>query len=62
MYKGKCLVLNPSRKGVVGEASRKAMLAYADVIREENFKLSEDLYELVGNMEFKKMKVCDGRI
>jgi len=62
MVRAKCVVMNPNRKGILGAASRKAILLYADIIRESNFELSEKLYELVAEVEFKGLEVVDGRI
>ena len=41
--RAKCVVMNPNRKGILGAASRKAILLYADIVRESNFELSEKL-------------------
>ena len=30
MVRAKCVVMNPNRKGILGSASRKAILLYAD--------------------------------
>ncbi len=39
----KYFVLNPSKKDKYGEASRKAMMAYARAIKAENPELAKDL-------------------
>ena len=41
MVRAKCVVMNPNRKGILGSASRKAILLYADIVRESNFELLE---------------------
>ena len=49
----KYFVLNPNKKDVYGEASRCAMLAYADAIEEENHDLWLDLVEWIARIERK---------
>jgi len=39
----KYFVLNPTKDDAYGEASRKALLAYADAIQDENHELAYDV-------------------
>jgi len=47
----KYFVLNPTKRGPYGEASRKALLAYAGAIKAENRELWCDLHNWVGLIE-----------
>ena len=50
--KMKYFVLNPHKKNAYGEASRKAIMAYAKEIKKTNAELAIDLRKWVTDIEF----------
>ena len=52
----KYFVLNPTKRGIYGKASRFAIREYAQMIRHENSKLCEDLLKWIADIEHKMIE------
>ena len=52
----KYFVLNPTKRGEYGKASRYAIREYAQIIRTVNQKLSEDLLKWITDIEHRMIE------